>query len=271
MNMEKILPYEGKRCEKHVVGPMLAGEEIEESVTDRQEKVPGFDQEAVTAAGILACGAGGLASEQLGALVRKGYGTVYLCDMDFVSPSNLSRQSFYAKDLYKDKAPSLADNLLKESVLGAEIHSLAMPYKDARAHVDWDQISVGLCNVDNNEVRVDMSIDFRRRGIPAIICGVSEDANHGYVFVQESKADTPCFGCIFPHKVDDKRHPCPGSPACKDILKVLGGFTIYALDTLLMERPRNWHLRQVFLAGFVEDAAVKVEKNPNCPLCGNGA
>jgi molybdopterin/thiamine biosynthesis adenylyltransferase len=271
MNTANTFSNNNERCRIHTSGPMLDIADIEESVTDRQEKVPGFDQETVARAGIFACGAGGLASEQLGAIVRKGYSDLYICDMDFVSPSNLSRQRYYGEDLYKNKASCLAKNLLKESPLGVEICSLAMPYRDACAYVDWNRASAGLCNVDNNEVRVEMSIDFRDRGIPAVFCGVSNDANHGYVFVQESKADTACFGCAFPHKVADKRRPCPGTPACNDILKVLGGFTTYALDTLLMDRLRNWNLRQVFLAGFVDDAAVKVEKNPNCPLCGNGA
>ena len=46
-----------------------------------------------------------------------------------------------------------------------------------------------------------------------------------------------------------------------DILKVIGGLALYAVDSLLMERPRNWNLRYVFLAGFIEDAHRIVEKN----------
>ena len=108
-------------------------------------------------------------------------------------------------------------------------------------------------------------------GLPAIFCGVGEDANSGYVFVQESIPGAACFGCAFPHKLNDNRRPCPGTPATSDILRVVGGFATYAVDSLIMARPRNWNLRVTFLAGFIEDAGLKVEVRPNCPLCGGPA
>ena len=250
--------------------PMLEGLDVEETTTDRQEKVPGFSQDVVCSAGVFSVGAGGLFAEQGRALVRKGYGYVACADMDVFTPSNYARQLCYAEDLYQSKALSVAKNLANEAILKTEIVGLAMPYEDARHHIDWSRINVELNLVDSNGTRVTHSVDARKRGNPVIFCAVSGDANSGYCFVQDNKPDSPCFGCAFPHKVSDKRIPCPGTPACVDILKVIGGFSLYAIDSLLMNRPRKWNLRHVFLAGHLDDAAITIEKNPECPLCGKG-
>ena len=249
--------------------PMLEGMDVRESVTDRQEKVPGFDQEVVRASGVFACGAGGLFAEQGPSIARKGYGNITCCDMDTFTPSNYSRQFCYGEDLYKNKALAVAKNLAREAVFDTTIAGLAMRYQSARQYINPDDYAVFLNNVDNNEARVDMARDCLEWGKPIVMCGVSEDANSGWVFVQESKPDTACFGCAFPNRLNDNQHPCPGTPACVDILKVMGGLALYAVDSLLMERPRNWNLRHVFLAGFIEDAHRIVERNPDCPLCGD--
>lgn len=249
--------------------PMLDQEQLEVAPTARQEAVPGFSQSATRSSGVFFCGAGGLSAEQAPGVVRKGYARVAVTDMDFFEPTNYPRQLCYRDDLYQNKGICMARNLAKESVLGGEFVGLALPFLDAIDHLDLDDYQVGVCNVDNNEARVQFSDHFRRIAKPAIICGVSNDANSGYVFVQESRPGTACWACAFPHKVADIRHPCPGTPACKDILKVLGGFVLYAIDSLLMERRRNWNLRTVFLAGYLPDAARSVPVNPDCPLCGS--
>lgn len=250
------------------VSPMLSGIDIEESPTDRQERILGFDQDKARSAGILSVGAGGLAGEQMPGFARKGYGRLAITDMDFVSPSNLSRQFFYRDDLYHSKGTALAQNLERECLLETELLGLNLPYQDARSHLDFSSFSLGVCNVDNNEARVDFARDMFKEGKPAIFSGVSNDANSGYVFVQESVPGKPCFGCAFPNKITDKRHPCPNTPACKDILKVIGGFVLYAVDSIVMSRPRFWNLQIIYLDGSLPNTTRTVEVRNNCELCG---
>jgi hypothetical protein len=88
------------------------------SITDRQERLTGFNQQALSQARIIQIGAGGLGGEIGEALVRKGVGTLVILDDDVVEPSNLSRQRFYKSDLYKNKAIRLAKNLAKEGFSG---------------------------------------------------------------------------------------------------------------------------------------------------------
>ena len=248
--------------------PMLSGIAVEESPTDRQERVPGFEQEKARGTTILSVGAGGLAAEQLPGFARKGYGRLAVTDMDFVSPSNLPRQFFYRDDLYQGKGTALAQNLQRECLLDTELIGLNLHYEDAKLALDLSKVTVGVCNVDNNETRVAFARDMLRLGIPAVFSGVSDDANNGYVFVQESRPGTPCFACAFPNKVGDKRHPCPNTPACRDILKLVGGFVMYAVDSLVMSRNRFWNLQVLFLDGSLPCTGRLVERRENCPICG---
>lgn len=268
--IEFLKPLDPSRFVRFQTSPMLDGLDVREDPLDRQSKVPGYDPEAAADTSLLVVGGGGLTKEQIRAKVRKGTAQVCITDPDSFDPTNYPRQLCYAKDLYKNKGFAVAENLRQECLLATEILGMDMSYQDAREYIDLSAFSVILCNVDNNQTRVDVSRDARDLNIPAVFCGVSDDANWGYVFVQEASSESACFGCAFPEKINDAKQPCPGTPACADILKVIGGYAIYAIDSLLMPRKRNWNLRYEFMAGFLEDAARKVERDPNCELCGTG-
>ncbi|MFQ5858104.1 MAG: hypothetical protein ACE5LU_21070, partial [Anaerolineae bacterium] len=88
----------------------------------------------------------------------------------------------------------------------------------------------------------------------------------GYVFVQTSQPDAPCFLCLFPDAAEDRRvHGCAG--ASIEILKVVAGIALYAVDSLLMPRPRPWNYKQVFLDQG-QDGHRTVRPRPGCPLSG---
>jgi molybdopterin/thiamine biosynthesis adenylyltransferase len=119
--------------------------------------------------------------------------------------------------------------------------------------------------VDNNAARVNVCryyLDVR----PVVYLGVDELADHGYVFVQESPG--PCFACLFPHALDEAGGgQCTKVGAVKDILKVVGGIALSAVDSLLMARRRAWNFRELSLAGFVPDATKMLAKRNSCPIC----
>jgi hypothetical protein len=106
---------------------------------------------------------------------------------------------------------------------------------------------------------------FRFMGIPVIFSAVSRDGDHGYVFVQAKHG--ACIGCLFPDMADDDRYPCPGTPAVADVLQVAGGLAIYAADTLLMNRNRDWNYRDTSLAKASRDRAGMVVFRTACSIC----
>ena len=99
-----------------------------------------------------------------------------------------------------------------------------------------------------------------------IFIAVSVDGNHGYVFVQGK--DGPCIACMFPDMINDDRYPCPGTPAIADILQAVGALCVYAVDTVLMNRPRHWNYRRLNLADQTVDGSSVVSVRPGCLMFG---
>jgi molybdopterin/thiamine biosynthesis adenylyltransferase len=231
---------------------------------DRQKLIPGWDQEAYSKASVVCIGAGGIVSHIAPTLCRKGIGKITLLDRDIVEVSNLSRQRFYAKDVGKNKAVALAENLQPECIAATEICGLALNLEDAIERQLDLSCDVAICGVDNNPARVAASRYFRFNGIPVIFCAVSRDGDHGYLFVQEMHG--PCIGCLFPDIADDERYPCPGTPAIADILQTVGALVVYASDTVITSRPRNWNYRRLCLPDGRMDGATVVSDRVECRM-----
>jgi len=234
--------------------------------TSRQEEIPGFDQSKLSHAVINLIGAGGLGGEIGEGLARKGIGYLNIFDDDIVELSNLNRQRFYEEDLGEKKAICLAKNLVKECIWKTII--IGYPYMfEEIVHLNLIPLcDLAICGVDSNASRKFISSYYYEKNIPVIFTAVSEDANHGYVFVQ--KPDKSCFGCAFPEAIETDGEPCPGSPAVKDILKTVSGIILMAVDTILMkDRNREWNFKEIFLDGSAPDGNRIVERSENCLIC----
>ena len=181
-----------------------------------------------------------------------------------MEPSNLNRQFFYQRDIGTFKSMALAANLQKECIAPTEICGHALRLEQAIERGIDLSCDVAICGVDNNPARVAASRFFRFAGIPVIFAAVSRDGDHGYVFVQEKHG--PCIGCLFPDMADDDRYPCPGTPAVTDILQAIGALAVYAVDTLLMARPRVWNYRRVCLSDGALDGAARVTRRDGCRM-----
>ena len=83
-----------------------------------------------------------------------------------------------------------------------------------------------------------------------------------YVYIQGSAG--PCISCLFPDMADDNTYPCPGTPAVADILLAVGSLVVYAVDTLVTNRPRNWNYRRIGLSDGSSDGSGSIGQNPSC-------
>lgn len=232
--------------------------------TDRQRLIPGFDQNAYSRAKVCCVGAGGIISHIAPALARKGIGQITLLDRDVVEASNLNRQRFYQKDIGKNKAVALAKNLKEECIAGTAIRGYGYTFQQAVARRVNLNCDVAVCGVDNNPARIAASRFFRSQGIPVIFAAVSRDADHGYVFVQEKQG--ACIACLFPDIAGDDQQPCPGTPAILDILQAVGALAVFAVDTVLMARPRSWNCRRISLSGASPDVKTSVQRRVSCTV-----
>lgn len=238
-----------------------------EGATDRQELVAGFDQAYYSSRKATVVGVGGLASPILHVAARKGIGGMNLLDRDSVEASNLSRQRFFPSDIGQNKALAMAKNLIAECTYATTIRAYPLRLQQAIDRGISLLADVALILVDNNPTRVEGSQYFRKLGMTAIFAAVSRDADSGYVFVQDPTG--PCIGCLFPDIANDGSYPCPGTPAIADILQAIAGFVVYAVDTVLMSRPRSWNYRRFSLSDGSFDCARMVKVRSNCPLYQN--
>jgi hypothetical protein len=65
---------------------------------------------------------------------------------------------------------------------------------------------------------------------------------------------------------DDHHYPCPGTPAIADILQAVGALAVYAVDTVLMKRPRFWNYRRITLSDDALDRGSIVPARPDCRM-----
>ncbi len=235
----------------------------------RQQPIPGFDQEKYSRAHVLCIGAGGLVGQVAPALVRKGIGALTILDDDVVEVSNLNRQRFYLADVGRPKAITVVQNLRAECTFSTVLKGHALRLEEAVARGVDLACDIAICGVDNNPTRVVVSRLFRSRGIPVVFLAVSAQADHGYVFIQHENG--PCFVCVFPDVEDDRGYPCPGTRAVVDILQIIGGLAVYAVDSCVMRRPRNWNYRAVHLRDGTWDSSQMISPRLACDLCETAA
>ena len=68
------------------------------------------------------------------------------------------------------------------------------------------------------------------------------------------------------HSDAPRTTPCVVGSAI-DILKVVGGLALYAVDSLLMDRPRAWNYKEVSLDGDRVEHQMVLAQSADCPLC----
>ena len=95
---------------------ILYSNEYGETAFDRAKLIPWWSQDTVSDGKILVVGAGAIGNETLKNLALLGVGKIFICDMDTISVSNLSRTVLFGiDDVGKNKAKISAERVLQMS------------------------------------------------------------------------------------------------------------------------------------------------------------
>jgi molybdopterin/thiamine biosynthesis adenylyltransferase len=249
--------------------PKPAEDDERQRVEDRQAKVPGFSQEALSNLTVLLVGAGALGGEIAEGLVRKGVGTLKILDFDTVELSNLNRQFFFPEDVHDSKAWALARNLLPHGALGTQIIAWNESFENALEEGVDLSCGVVVSAVDDAQTRIAIAQFALANRVPAVFGGASMQADFARLFIQE--VDGACFACFSEEDLDGGRTPCPGSPAIKCLFKTLAGLMLYAIDSLVMDRGRTWNVHNLSPSHPVMTCGGRVERRPECRICGRSS
>jgi len=238
-------------------------------LNQRQEQVEGYKFADYQGTRIGIVGLGGLGTHIASALIRQGPGELILIDHDTVEASNLTRVAlFNREDLGKFKAWQAGLHLSREGLFETKITAWNLRFVEM-----VEQQLVGLpdliiCSVDNSPTRRAVTLYGLAHAIRVIHVAVGIDANAVSVFVQEPGG--PCWACAYPEQLNDFSYPC-SLPGIVDVLQIAAGVVVFAVGSLLSGRHREWNVRSIYLDAAMPDRARIVERQPNCPLCGNGA
>ena len=252
------------RHKTYYSSPIRAG--LLPELNSTQAKIPGFDLDAIQKAHVLLIGAGGIGSAVAALLTRKGVGRLTIVDDDIVELKNLTRQWYARDDIGHYKVHCLARSLSRAALFPTRFDAYPFRFQEvlARGKTIGDP-TVVCVGVDNNVTRRAVCEYALEQNVPVIYAAVSRGGNEAYAMVQEPRQ--ACWACALPHQVNDETYPC-GLPGIVDVLTVVAGQVVFAVDTLVCDRPRCWNLRHMFLDGSVPDRSRMVARRMDCALCG---
>ena len=218
---------------------------------------------------ILLIGAGGLGSPASLYLAAAGVGRIGIIDADIVDETNLQRQIAHSLDTLGTPKVDSAKSTLERLNPDVEV----IPYRErlTSENIDrilddgWDIIVDGADNFPTRYLVNDASV---WRGIPVV---------HGSIYRFEGQAtvfkphEGPCYRCLFPEPP-----PPELAPSCSEggVLGVLPGIigSLQANEAIKLALGIGETLvgrLLLFDALHTEVTEVKIERNPNCPVCGD--
>jgi molybdopterin/thiamine biosynthesis adenylyltransferase/rhodanese-related sulfurtransferase len=219
---------------------------------------------------VLLLGAGGLGSPAALYLAAAGVGTLGVIDMDVVDESNLQRQVLHNIDRIGERKVDSAKKTL--TALNPDVDVVTY---DVRLGADnildiIDGYDVILDGTDNFPTRYLVNDASLLKRIPVV---------HGSIFRFEGQAtvfapyDGPCYRCMIPEPP-----PAELAPSCAEagVLGVLPGIigSIQAMETIKVLLGLGDTLVGRLLAyDALEESfrAFKVNRDPECPACGEHA
>jgi adenylyltransferase/sulfurtransferase len=217
---------------------------------------------------VLMVGAGGLGSPSAYYLAAAGVGTIGIIDNDVVDISNLQRQILHANDrVGKPKVDSA-----KQTLEGLNPDVRVIPYQAKLTSENIMEI------IKDYDLVVDGCDNFPTRYLVNDACVLAGKPNvHGSIFQFEGQATVfypgkgPCYRCLYPEPP-----PAEMAPSCAEagVLGVLPGLigVIEALEAIKIILGKGETLVGRLLhfnTLTMEINALKLRRDPNCPMCGD--
>ncbi len=218
---------------------------------------------------VLLIGAGGLGSPAALYLAAAGVGTIGIIDADIVDETNLQRQ--IAHSLETLGTPKVDSAKKTINALNPDVEVIGYRERLTSENVDrilddgWDVILDGADNFPTRYLVNDASV---WHDIPVVHGSIYRF--EGQVTVFKPKAG-PCYRCLFPQPP-----PPELAPSCSEggVLGVLPGIvgSLQTNETIKLAAgigdPLVGRL-MLFDALSTEFSEVRIERNPECPVCGD--
>jgi len=224
-------------------------------------------QEKLKNAKVLLVGAGGLGSPVAMYLAAAGVGTICIADFDQVDLSNLQRQIAYKTSDIGGQKSEIISKLLKEMnpLVSIITHNTALTAKNALDIIkDYQIIADCTDNFQSRYLLNDACVLSEKPYVYGSVSGLRGQA--GFFYAKEG----PCYRCLY------SEPPLPASkPNCltSGVLGVLPGIigSIMANTVLQFIITHNSMIGRLLLFNALNTnfSEIKIEKDENCPICGD--
>ncbi len=232
----------------------------------RHEDIPAHNQILLEQARIVLVGGGGLNSWAGIGLARSGARSITVIDHDRVDRTNLSRQFFGTDDLGQLKGIALAKNLAAQAAGGSSITGIGLSFEDALERYPLPA-DIFVAGVDNNECRLQVVREARRRRVPAVFTMLSRDGMRCQAFLQNASPLEPCLWCALPNL--DPKNIMWCASAIISACFMASAYTVFFTHRALMGwgtiPPFNW--READLTGTTPERTGVVKRRVDCPVC----
>ena len=223
-------------------------------------------QRQIRNAKVLVVGCGALGTNIASLLARAGTGFLRIVDRDIVELSNLQRQVMFDEQDVRERLPKSRAALRHLQKINSEVKVEAL-VKDVNPRSITplvDGIDIVLDATDNFEVRYLVNDLCVKEKIPWIYGGVIGASGATMSFVPEG----PCLSCVWPDPPQTGQTPtCHTAGVLNTAPALIGAIQVTEAIKIMVGKPTRstlWHLE--LWEG--QTAAVRVEKNDSCPVCG---
>jgi molybdopterin/thiamine biosynthesis adenylyltransferase len=231
------------------------------------EQVGGVGQEKLLSSKVLIVGAGGLGSPAALYLAAAGVGTIGIIDADKVDLTNLQRQIIHhTSDVGVEKVKS-AENKMRAINPEVTVKTYHQPAKADNIREIIREYDFVIDGTDNFPAKFLINDACYFEKIPFSHAGILKFYGQ---LITVLPGETTCYRCIF-----NAPPPAGVVPSCSQagVLGVLAGVigSLQATEAIKYLLGVGRLLTDTLLtydALEMEFRAVKLNRNPNCPLCG---
>ncbi len=231
------------------------------------EQVGAIGQEKLLSSKVLIVGAGGLGSPAALYLAAAGVGTIGIIDADKVDLTNLQRQIIHhTSDLGVEKVKS-AENKMRAINPEVTVKTYHQPAKADNIREIIREYDFVIDGTDNFPAKFLINDACYFEKIPFSHAGILKFYGQ---LITVLPGETTCYRCIF-----NAPPPAGAVPSCSQagVLGVLAGVigSLQATEAIKYLLGVGRLLTDTLLtydALEMEFRAVKLNRNPNCPLCG---
>ena len=225
-------------------------------------------QQRLIDAHVLVVGAGGLGSPVALYLAASGVGHITLADHDVVDLTNLQRQIAHSTE--RVGQPKVASAAQAMHALNPEVRVTALTQKLDTAQLDvlvpTVQVVVDCC--DNFATRQAVNAACVKHQVP-LVSGAAVRLDGQLAVYDARDAQSPCYACIFPPDEAPEEVRCATMGVLAPLVGIVG--TMQAMETVKLITGMGSDLvgkLQMLDGRHLEWNTLRLQRNPQCPVCG---